>query len=200
MDEARVLAKWLFESRMFSAYGTPQSVLSTVLLGRELGLPAMAALRSVHIIEGKHSLSAELMVALVLKSRGLPSISRSSRRPTKSAPTRRKRKGAAETAAPQLHNRAGRDGRTSRVKPKPGKEARPLADECRIKCSAPAASPSWRASNTPISWRDSTRRRNCRTPRGTAHDNQKITLGVLARKIRADAVRSVGRRHHAYSV
>ena len=41
---------------------------STVLLGRELGLPAMAALRSVHVIEGKHSLSADLMVALVLKS------------------------------------------------------------------------------------------------------------------------------------
>ena len=53
---------------MFSAYGTPQAVLSTLMLGRELGLPAMAALRSVHIIEGKHSLSAELMVALVLKS------------------------------------------------------------------------------------------------------------------------------------
>ena len=39
-----------------------------MLLGRELGMPAMAALRSVHVIEGKHSLSADLMVALVLKS------------------------------------------------------------------------------------------------------------------------------------
>ena len=39
-----------------------------MLLGRELGMPAMGALRSVHIIEGKHSLSADLMVALVLKS------------------------------------------------------------------------------------------------------------------------------------
>ena len=68
MDDARQLAKWMHESRMFSAYGTPQAVLSTMLLGRELGLPVMAALRSVHIIEGKHSLSAELMVALVLKS------------------------------------------------------------------------------------------------------------------------------------
>ena len=68
MDEACLLAKRLHDSRMFSAYGTPQAVLSTVMLGRELGMPAMAALRSVHIIEGKHSLSADLMVALVLKS------------------------------------------------------------------------------------------------------------------------------------
>ena len=62
------LAQWMHDSRMFSAYGTPQAVLSTMLLGRELGMPAMAALRSVHVIEGKHSLSADLMVALVLKS------------------------------------------------------------------------------------------------------------------------------------
>ena len=68
MDDAVRLAQRLHDSRMFSAYGTPQGVLSTVLLGRELGLPAMASLRSVHIIEGKHSLSADLMVALVLKS------------------------------------------------------------------------------------------------------------------------------------
>ena len=68
MNDACLLAKRLHESRMFSAYGQPQAVLSTILLGRELGMPAMAALRSVHIIEGKHSLSADLMVALVLKS------------------------------------------------------------------------------------------------------------------------------------
>ena len=68
MDDACKLAQRLHDSRMFSAYGTPQAVLSTLLLGRELGLPAMASLRSVHIIEGKHSLSAELMVALVMKS------------------------------------------------------------------------------------------------------------------------------------
>jgi hypothetical protein len=43
-------------------------VLSTVMVGRELGLPAMASLRSVHNIEGKHCLSASLMVALVLRS------------------------------------------------------------------------------------------------------------------------------------
>lgn len=68
MREARLLSKDMHDSRMFSAYGTPQGVLSTVILGRELGLPAMSSLRTIHIIEGKHALSASLMVALVLKS------------------------------------------------------------------------------------------------------------------------------------
>lgn len=68
MRDARVLAKDMFDSRMFSAYGTPQAVLATVMVGRELGLPAMASLRTVHNIDGKHALSASLMVALVLKS------------------------------------------------------------------------------------------------------------------------------------
>lgn len=66
--EARKVAVDLFQSRLMSAYGSPQAVLSTIMLGRELGLPAMASLRAVHIIEGKHSLSADAMVALVLKS------------------------------------------------------------------------------------------------------------------------------------
>lgn len=69
MQEVRVIAKDLFNSRMFAgAYGTPQGVLSTIMLGRELGLPTMASLRQIHIIEGRHALSASLMVALVLKS------------------------------------------------------------------------------------------------------------------------------------
>lgn len=66
--EAIVLAKHVYESRLFSAYGTPQGVLTTIMLGRELGLPAMASLRQIHIIEGRHGLSAQLMVALILKS------------------------------------------------------------------------------------------------------------------------------------
>jgi 5'-3' exonuclease len=68
MKDARVLAKDMHDSRMFSAYGSPQGVLSTIMVGRELGLPAMASLRCIYNIEGKHSLSAALMVALVLKS------------------------------------------------------------------------------------------------------------------------------------
>lgn len=68
MDDAKSLSKILFDSRMFSAYGTPQAVLSTVLAGRELGLPAMVSLRAFHIIEGKATLSAEAIRARILTS------------------------------------------------------------------------------------------------------------------------------------
>jgi hypothetical protein len=68
MRDARILADDMHKSRMFAAYGSPHAVLSTIMVGRELGVPAMAALRSIHNIEGRHSLSAALMVALVLKS------------------------------------------------------------------------------------------------------------------------------------
>ena len=68
MDDAVRLAQRMHDSRMFSAYATPQAILSTMLLGRELGMPAMSSLRSIHNIKNKHALSAQLMVALVLKS------------------------------------------------------------------------------------------------------------------------------------
>jgi hypothetical protein len=68
MTEAITLSKHMFDSRMFAAYGTPQAVLSVVLAGRELGLPAMAALRSFHVIEGRPTLAASAIQALVLRS------------------------------------------------------------------------------------------------------------------------------------
>lgn len=68
LNEAGQLAKWVYESRQFSAYGTPQAVLATVLAGRELGLQAMASLRSIHIVEGKPTLSADLIRALAIQS------------------------------------------------------------------------------------------------------------------------------------
>ena len=110
MDDARQLAKWMHESRMFSAYGTPQAVLSTMLLGRELGMPAMAALRSVHVIEGKHSLSADLMVALVLKS-GMAEYFQLERVHRCAVHLRDEAEGQPTAAAPHLHHRAGEAGR-----------------------------------------------------------------------------------------
>ena len=40
MHQAVLLAKRMHDSRMFDGYGTPQGVLSTVMLGRELGMPS----------------------------------------------------------------------------------------------------------------------------------------------------------------
>jgi 5'-3' exonuclease len=68
MPQAQALAQNMYASRMFSAYGTPHAILSTIMVGRELGMPAMSSLRTIHNIDGKHALSAQLMVALVLKS------------------------------------------------------------------------------------------------------------------------------------
>lgn len=68
MRDAFALAQNLHASRMFSAYGTPQAVLSTVLAGRELGMPAMVSLRAFHVIEGKATLSAEAIRARILTS------------------------------------------------------------------------------------------------------------------------------------
>jgi hypothetical protein len=66
--EAYILARHMFESRMFSAYGNTDAVFATIVAGRELGIPALTALRSIHVIEGKPTLSAHLIVALVLRS------------------------------------------------------------------------------------------------------------------------------------
>jgi 5'-3' exonuclease len=68
LKQAQALAQDMFTARTFTGYGNPQAVLSTILVGRELGIPAMSSLRSIHIIDGRHSLSAQLIVALVLRS------------------------------------------------------------------------------------------------------------------------------------
>lgn len=62
------LAESMFQSRLFSAYGSPHAVLSTILAGREFGMPAMASLRAMHIVEGKPMLAADTIRALVLRS------------------------------------------------------------------------------------------------------------------------------------
>jgi 5'-3' exonuclease len=66
--EAKELAGIIFESKRFSGYGSAPAVFAAIVAGRELGLQATAALRSMHIVEGKPTMSADLMRALVLKS------------------------------------------------------------------------------------------------------------------------------------
>lgn len=66
--QAIELAKHMHASRLFSVYGTPQAVLSTIMAGREIGLQAMASLRAFHIIDGKQAQSADLIRAQCLRS------------------------------------------------------------------------------------------------------------------------------------
>lgn len=46
--------------------GKPEAVMAAILTGHEVGLPPMASLSKIHVIEGRPTLSAEAMRALVL--------------------------------------------------------------------------------------------------------------------------------------
>ena len=48
--------------------GKPESVFAAILYGEELGLGAMQSLNSIHVIEGKPSMSPELMRGLVARA------------------------------------------------------------------------------------------------------------------------------------
>lgn len=48
--------------------GKPEAVLACILAGHEAGLSPMTSLRSIHVIEGRPSMSAELMRAIVQRA------------------------------------------------------------------------------------------------------------------------------------
>lgn len=62
-------AQSLFASRLFHAQGHSswESIMATILLGREYGLQMMSSLRSIHIIKERQALSAQLVVGICLK-------------------------------------------------------------------------------------------------------------------------------------
>ncbi len=68
MDEMVRYANLMFKSRLFSQWGHVEQCAAIVAAGRELGVPAQAALRSFHNIQGRPTLSASLMRGLVLRS------------------------------------------------------------------------------------------------------------------------------------
>ena len=47
---------------------TPEAAVTIILKGRELGIPPITALSHIHVIKGKPSLSAELMLSLALQA------------------------------------------------------------------------------------------------------------------------------------
>lgn len=62
--EALQIAATFFNSRHYSQYGSEKGVFSAIMLGRELGLGAVASLQGLHIINSRPFLSANLMRAL----------------------------------------------------------------------------------------------------------------------------------------
>lgn len=70
MTEATAISTKLASSALLPAAlrKKPEDVLVTILAGRELGLGPMAAIRGIHVIEGKPTMSADLMVGLVKRS------------------------------------------------------------------------------------------------------------------------------------
>ncbi len=67
-SEAMAMARFLFNSRLYSKLGTPEAVWAIILTGRERGISAMISLTSIFIVEGKPEMSADLIVAQVLRS------------------------------------------------------------------------------------------------------------------------------------
>ena len=65
------LAKKVFQSGLFpDSVNNEAQALVILLTGKELGIGPMASLRTIHVIDGKAGLAADLMVALV-KKRGI---------------------------------------------------------------------------------------------------------------------------------
>ncbi len=95
MQQAGWVAEQLFKSRLFSAYGTPQGILSTILAGRDFGLSASASLRGFNIIDGKPAMAADLIRAIVLRS-GVAEYFRPTERTATKATFVAKRKGEPE--------------------------------------------------------------------------------------------------------
>jgi 5'-3' exonuclease len=68
MSEAKQLAQDMFAARLFSAWGNAPAVLAIILSGRELGMAAMQSLRAFDNIDGKPTMKADLIRALVMRS------------------------------------------------------------------------------------------------------------------------------------
>jgi len=69
LDAAIKVAGMLLKSGVLpAAVKSPEAALAIIMRGREYGLTAMQSLTSIYIVDGKTSMSADLMVAKVLES------------------------------------------------------------------------------------------------------------------------------------
>ncbi len=67
-SEALAMAKTLAGSSLLGALKTAEAVFLVMATGAELGIPPTAALRAVHIVQGRPVLSADLIVGICLRS------------------------------------------------------------------------------------------------------------------------------------
>lgn len=69
INQIQVLGQTLVKSGLLpQGVRTPEAAVAIILKGRELGIPPMQALSHIHVISGKPTLSAELMLAMVMKA------------------------------------------------------------------------------------------------------------------------------------
>lgn len=68
LAEAMTLAKTYAASKILGSYGTPEQVMLVMATGAELGISPTAALRGLYVVEGRIYMSADMMVALALRS------------------------------------------------------------------------------------------------------------------------------------
>ena len=67
-EAAWKVAQHLFNSRLYQAFPTQAAIFAVILRGRALGLDATTALANFHVVEGKPTMQASLIVGLVLNS------------------------------------------------------------------------------------------------------------------------------------
>jgi hypothetical protein len=67
-EEATIVAEHAAASRLFKDILDPPQAMMLIMLGRKFGLSAVDSLRMIHMIEGKPSMSAQLIVGIVQKS------------------------------------------------------------------------------------------------------------------------------------
>jgi 5'-3' exonuclease len=63
IDQAFRLARGLANSRLYGKFPNAEAIMAVIIRGREMGLGALTALDSMHVIEGRPSPSAHLIIA-----------------------------------------------------------------------------------------------------------------------------------------
>lgn len=61
------LAAWIYNSRLFTKFDNPEAIGTIIIAGRELGLGAISTLNNMHMVEGKPTMGAHLIIAQTMR-------------------------------------------------------------------------------------------------------------------------------------